>query len=342
MRDELSGVQAEFTPLGAAADAPAVLQRIAAAGIVGMGGAGYPTATKIREARAGDADIVIGNGMASEPDASADRTLLHDHADAVVAGLEVVARCLGGARPILAVPLGSGLEAPAVELLAGPDGGEERRLVERLTGRRVPRSAYPTDVGVLVLNVATLFAVFEAVAHGRAPRRRIVTVAGTDAWVTIGTPLADLPLPAGGRPLRIGGALTGRPAPPDALVEATTFSVAPAPPPALPCIRCGHCAGACPAALLPDKLHTAFENGGADPSAWNCIECGACTAACPSGIDLVNEIRELTRRMGEDAARRQAADAARRRWTARMQRLARQTEHRDAKRAARLREPRKW
>ncbi len=332
----------EFPPLDDSADTAVVVERIDAAGIVGMGGAGYPTAKKVEQAIAAGADFVIGNGMANEPGVEADRTLLREHFAQVVAGLRIVARCLGGAEAAVAVPPGSSLPSPAVAIEVGYPSGDERDLVARLTGRRVPANGYPTDVRTLVLNVATLFAVFEAVMLGRALRRRLVSFAGTSAWVAIGTPLADLPIETYGRELRTGGALTGRPAPPDALVEATTYSVGAAPPPALTCIGCGRCDIACPEGLSPERLHAAFETGALNETATACIECGACTEQCPSGIDLVNEFRAIKRRIRHDATLKQRTEAARRRSTARTERLARQARQRQAHREQRLRTPRQW
>ena len=184
---------ADFTPLARDAGPEDVMERIEAAGIVGMGGGGYPTARKLREALAADADWVIGNGMASEPGVSADVALLREHADDVAAGLDIVARCIGATHTALAVPTDTDVPGGTHVGLAYP-AGEERKLVAHLTGREVPTAGYASDVGVLVLNVSTLFAIHDAVARGRELQQRLVTVAGTDRWVAIGTPLADLPL----------------------------------------------------------------------------------------------------------------------------------------------------
>ena len=190
---------ADFTPLGRDAGPEEVMERIEAAGIVGMGGGGYPTARKIREALAADADWVIGNGMASEPGVTADVALLREHADDVAAGLHIVARCIGATHTALAVPTDTDVPGGTHVGLAYP-AGEEGKLVAHLTGREVPTVGYASDVGVLVLNVSTLFAIHDAVARGRALQQRLVTVAGTDRWVAIGTPLADLPLQEGRAP----------------------------------------------------------------------------------------------------------------------------------------------
>ena len=331
---------ADYDPLDATADADAIIARIDAAGIVGMGGVGHPAAQKLRDARALGVNLVIGNGMASEPDATADTTLLREHFDAVVAGLEIVARCLASARLALAVPPGGELPPPAVEVRI-PFGGDERRLAAHLTNHEAPNGAQPSDCGTVVFNVATLFAIYEAVALGRKPRRRLVTVGNDDQWLALGTPLVDLPIAERGA-LRTNGPLTGRPAPANAIVEATTFSIGLERPAALPCIRCGWCVPACPESLVPVQLHDAFEADEEDPAALRCIECGACTAACPSAIDLVNEFRALKNRRHRREALRQRADEARARSDARTARLERQARQEQERRAARLRSNQRW
>ena len=331
---------ADFAPLDESAEADAIIARIDAAGIVGMGGGGYPAARKLREARAGDVDFAIGNGMASEPEASADATLLRERFAAVVAGLDIVGRCLNDAQLVLAVPPGSELPAPAVEVDL-PFAGDERRLAAHLANRPLPNGGRPGDRAVVVFNVATLFAIFEAVTHGRALRQRLVSVAKTDQWLAIGTPLAELPIAAAGE-LRINGPLTGRPAAANAVVEASTFCVGPARSTALPCIRCGWCVPACPESLVAERLHDAFLEDEEDSAVFDCIECGACTAACPSGIDLVNEFRALKDRTRHRNAVRERADEARVRSAAHSERLARQARQQQARRAARLRGDHRW
>ena len=349
----------QFAPLGADAPVAAVLERIEAAGVIGMGGGGYPTARKIRQAIAAGADVAIGNGMGSEPNAGADAALLRDHCAEVLTGLALVARCLGAAHAILAVPPGCVRELPTlpaespvseVSIAEGPPGvagGEERRLTAALTERSVPQDRHPTDAGVLVLNVATLFAVHDAVRAGRALQRRIVAVGDAEYWVPLGTPLADLPL-AGDGAYRVRGALTGNPAPDNAVVDATTFSVAREPEQRFPCIGCGWCVPACPEALHPEQLHEAFEAGKAgkasagDAAVFSCIECGACTAACPSNLDLVNAFRALKARTRRSRAAEQRAALARQRSSARTQRLAQRAQALQEQREARLRAPHDW
>ena len=333
---------ADFAPLEAGPSTNAVLERVEAAGIVGMGGGGYPTARKMREAITGHADWVIGNGMASEPGVSADATLMREHSAEVAAGLAIVGRCIGASRMVLAVPPERGNESATSVDLAYP-AGDESRLAEHLTERQVPTDGYPTDVGVLVLNVATLFAIHDAVVHGRSLRRRIVSVGTADYWVAIGTPFADLPLPRSeGDGYRVRGELTGRPVADGAIVDATTFSVSTARTPSWACIRCGWCESACPEGLLPERLHAAFECAAPDATVFDCIECGACTAACPSRLDLVNEFRVVKASMRREQTAKDRAEQARQRSAARTERLARHARQREQQRTERLRKPQQW
>ncbi len=340
MSAELVAQDADFTPLARDAESAQIIERIEAAGIVGMGGGGYPTARKIREAVTANADWVIGNGMASEPGVTADVALLREHADEVTAGLDIVARCTGATHTALAVPADSDVPGGTQVGLAYP-AGEEKKLVAHLTGREVPTDGYASDVGVLVLNVATLFAIHDAVTRGRALRQRLVTVAGTDRWVGIGTPLADL-LPGSAKDYRVQGELTGRDVAFDATVGPSTFSVELRRPDSWACIRCGWCANACPEGLAPERLHRAFEADAADATVFDCIECGACTAACPSRLDLVNEFRAIKTRMRREEIAMEQAEHARQRSAGRTERLARAADERDRRRAERMNKPRQW
>ena len=356
MSAELVAQNADFTPLARDAESAQIIERIEAAGIVGMGGGGYPTARKIREAVAANADWVIGNGMASEPGVTADVALLREHADEVTAGLDIVARCTGATHTALAVPADSDVPGGTQVGLAYP-AGEEKKLVAHLTGREVPTDGYASDVGVLVLNVSTLFAIHDAVIRGRALRQRLVTVAGTDRWVGIGTPLGDLlqepsageregPAPrkkeTANTGYRIQGELTGRDVASDATVDPSTFSVELRRPDSWACIRCGWCANACPEGLAPERLHRAFEADATDTTVFDCIECGACTAACPSRLDLVNEFRAIKTRMRREQTAMEQAEHARQRSAARTERLARAADERDRRREERMNKPRQW
>lgn len=327
--------------------APDLVERIREAGIVGLGGAGYPTHLKLRQAIAQGADALIVNAVECEAGVNADRTLLHTHPEDVLCGIEALAGALRAPQVVLA--LGAPLRvALPIETRVAPGpypAGWERALTRRLLGRAAPSGGFPTDVGVLVLNVATVFAIARAWRHGEPLTRRVVTVGTAEHWVRIGHPVAELPLPAGTH--TVGGPVTGWPAAADAAVRKDTRSVTPRPAVAeSPCIRCGWCAPACPQGLLPQELLR-----GVEAKRWEqverlrldeCIECGACDLACPSRLPLLAAFRHAKRQRREAAERAHAADLARQRFD---QRNVRNAQRRDAarlRRDARLEAPHAW
>ena len=327
--------------------APDLVERIHEAGIVGLGGAGYPTHLKLRQAITRSANVLIVNAVECEAGVNADRTLLRTHPKDVLRGIEALAGALGASRVVLALGAPLGAELPVeVRVVPGPyPAGWERALTQRLLGRAVPPKGFPTDVGVLVLNVATVFAIARAWHHGEPLTRRVITVGTTEFWVRIGHPVAELPLPPGAH--TVGGPVTGWLAAADEAVRKNTRSVTPRPNIATsPCIRCGWCAPACPQGLLPQELLR-----GVEAERWEqverlrldeCIECGACDLACPSRLPLLATFRHAKHQRREAAHRAHAADLARQRFD---QRTARHALHRDATRSrrdARLGAPRTW
>ena len=327
--------------------APSLVERTLEAGIVGLGGAGYPTHLKLRQALERNAHALIVNAVECEAGVNADRALLNCHADDVLHGIHAVADALGAPRVTLAVsaPLPSAIDV-ATQVVDGPyPAGWERALTQRLLGVEAPPGGYPTDVGVLVLNVATVFAIGRAWRRGEPLTQRVVTVGQREFWVRIGHPVAELPLPPG--VAIVGGPVTGWPADVDAAVGKTTRAVTPRPAVAAsPCIRCGWCATACPQGLLPQELWHEIAAG-----RWaqterlrlaDCIECGACDLACPSQLPLLAALRHAKSQRMEAARRDRAANLARTRFEARNARLAARAEADRAKRANRLQAPRDW
>jgi Na+-translocating ferredoxin:NAD+ oxidoreductase subunit C len=344
-----------------------LLARIADAGIVGLGGAAFPTATKVAVQR----QVLILNGAECEPYISCDDQLLRQHADDVIQGGRVLARVVGAERVLLAIEdsmpqaQAAAREALAgasdVELVAVPTvypAGGERQLIRVLTGLEVPRNGLPRDIGVVVQNVATAAAVWRAVAHGEALTSRIVTVTGrgvrapANYQVAFGTSVAALVAEAGGYTeqaarLLIGGPLMGLALPDDGypLVKGSNCVLVLGaddvrdPAPEMPCIRCGECARVCPAQLLPQQL-LAFGRSEqwqrlGDHGLFDCIECGCCDLVCPSHIPLVEQFRSDKSRVRWREHEAAAALAARQRFEARQQRLEREAAERAARQAAR-------
>ena len=300
--------------------------RVRDAGIVGLGGAGYPTWRKLRRANNTGVHTLIVNAVECEPGVSADRALQHGHIDEILAGMRVLADYLGDPRTVIA--LGVGMEdVPGTEtarVTGRYPSGSERLLVRQVAGVDL-QGRVPTEAGVLVLNVATVFAVHRAWHTGERLTQRIVTVQDRNFWLHIGHPVAELSLPAG--QVTVGGPVTGWPATPGESVAKTTRAVTVRAPPATsPCIRCGWCARACPEGLLPQELFRGINAG-----RWSemerlrladCVECGACDMACPSQLPLLatfrygkSERQELQRRARDAAVARDrfAARAARQR-----------------------------
>ncbi|MCY3818994.1 MAG: 4Fe-4S dicluster domain-containing protein [Gammaproteobacteria bacterium] len=322
-------------------------RRVCDAGIVGLGGAGYPTWLKLRQAKRAAVTTLVVNAVECEPDVSADRSLLRDHEDEILAGLRALADYLGASRTILALGEGRDVDIPDTEVarVTGPyPSGSERTLVRRLLGMEL-QDGNPTDLGIVVFNAATVFAVHRAWHCGERLVERVVTVQDENCWLRIGHPVRELALPAG--EVTVGGPVTGWLARQGESIAKTTRAVTvKTPVESSPCIRCGWCADSCPEGLLPQELFRHINAGhwtGMDALRLDhCVECGACDMACPSRLPLLatfrygkSERRERERR-GRDAA------VARDRFTARSARLERQRADERREREARMASRREW
>ncbi len=358
----------QLPPLDGQQADPAVLRRrLAEAGVIGLGGAGFPAAQKL----AAPVELLIVNGAECEPYIGCDEALLRAYAADVVAGTAVLARIAGASRAVIALEDRMHEAAAAVQAaLAGhpqitlarvptvyPQGGE-RQLVEVLCAREVPAGRWPVDIGIAVQNVATAAAAWRAVAAGEAVTARLVSVAGRGVAgagvfeVRIGTPVSALIEAAGGYApdaarLVLGGPLMGVALPHDdvaltrtsnAIVVLAGEDVRPRAP-ELPCIRCGDCADVCPVRLQPQELLRLLRDGDVDGAAGlglaDCIECGCCAFVCPSQIPLVESYRQGKTAHALARAARVRADHARERYLARTARLAREQAEKVARVAAR-------
>jgi electron transport complex protein RnfC len=346
--------------------ADTVLKKILQGGIVGLGGAVYPTAQKLMQAVSCDLDYLILNGAECEPYISCDDMLMRERAQVIVSGAQILLHALQLDRACIVVEsdkpdsirqlaeamTGAGDERLTLRQIPTiyPSGGEDQ-LVQLVTNREVPSGGLPTDIGCLVQNVGTAAAIHDWLQNGEPLISRITTITGDgiarpmNVRARIGTPISELAKFAGGytenaRHLVIGGPMTGKSVSTDRvpLVKASNcilvMSDLPATGPELPCIRCGECAAVCPVKLLPQQL---FWYACADNEEQlrahgltDCIECGCCDLVCPSHIPLTYDFRMAKARIRELADEKARAERARRRFDARNERLQREQHEREA------------
>lgn len=349
---------------------PAALRGlIADAGIVGLGGGGFPTATKLDGTER--IETLIINAAECEPYITADAALLRERADEVLIGVDILAFVLGeparvvvgvednnpGGHAALIAAVGECAVA-VVEIPARYPSGGERQLIQILTGLEVPSGALPAAVGVLCVNVATAYAIYRAVCLGEPLIARIVTVTGgacaqpRNYEALIGTPIEHLLNHSGYQPAQCAQLTLGGPMQGVAIVDtglsiakttncilAPTVAERPQAPPAQACIRCGFCADVCPAGLLPQQLYwyarTRDQDRLAAHNLFDCIECGACSYVCPSAIPLVPAYRAAKAMVIAERERQIAANRARLRFQRRAERLAALAAVRATRRTAR-------
>ena len=304
-----------------------IVDLIAEAGIVGLGGAGFPTSVKLKGA-IGNVDTLIINGAECEPYITADHRLMLEDGERILGGVEILMRALGLKSALIGIeankmdgiehlrsllPKDSGIKI--VVLKTRYPQGAEKQLIQKLTGRQVPSGKLPADVKCAVFNITTAAAVYDAVVHGLPLTRRIVTVSGgavnepRNLLVPIGTPLSHLLKECGGLIEEPGRVLLGGPmmgtaqynleSPTikgtNALLFMARKECSPIPIKDPPCIRCGRCIKACPMNLTPLFFDLYSRNGRFlelnDFHIMDCIECGSCAYVCPSHIRLVQSVR---------------------------------------------------
>ncbi len=344
-----------------------IRNRVRDAGIVGLGGAGFPTYVKLNPGTGHRIETLIINGAECEPYITCDDMLMREHANEVVEGARIMrhavhaAQCIIGIednKPAARIALQNALNKLGefnIRVISVPTRyptGGEKQLIKVLTGREVPCQGRPLDIGVLCHNVGTAAAVYRAVVLGQPLISRIVTVTGTGVAqprnfsVPFGAPISALIAAAGGYTMPqphilMGGPMMGLPLPDDSLPVIKTSNCILA----LPaqhvererqCIRCGECVKVCPAKLLPQELfwHARARDfdKAQDQHLFDCIECGCCDAVCPSHIPLVRYFRYAKTEIWTSEKERRKADIARQRHEARVARQERDK----AERAARL------
>lgn len=320
----------------------AIIDKIAAAGIVGLGGACFPTQVKLMPPPGKKAEVLVINGVECEPYLTCDHQLMLEHGEEIVIGIQILLKALGINKAVIGIEANKpdaiarmkeltnrtlGISVQPLKLKY-PQGGE-KQLIDACIGRQVPSGALPIEVGAVVDNVATVFAVYQAVQKNMPLISRVMTITGKhlanpgNYQVRFGTPLTDVVALAGGIPEDTGKIIGGGPMMGRAMVsidmpankrvsgllflpEDESRRVEPE-----NCIRCGKCLDACPMGLEPYLLAKLSEHELwdelEDHNVMDCIDCGCCLFTCPSHRPLLDYIRLGKGKVGSIIRARQAA-----------------------------------
>lgn len=320
-------VELEESPEYLSMEPERLKEKIQKAGIVGMGGAAFPTHVKLSPPKEKPIDVVILNGAECEPYLTADHRLMLEHSAEIVEGLKILMKILGVNEAYIGIEdnkpdaVEKMKEAvknePSIQVVAlhvkYPQGAE-KMLIKAITDREVPAGGLPMDVGVVVQNVGTAYAIYEACRYGKPLIERVVTVTGRgvvtpgNMLALIGTPIGELIQQCGGlketaKKVIMGGPMMGF-AVPDLdypvtkgtsgvlVLDETEFVPSDS---FGPCIRCGRCIDACPMGLMPSMLSILAEKGFYEDTkeynVFDCFECGTCTYVCPAKRPIVQLIR---------------------------------------------------
>jgi len=345
--------------------------RVGAAGIVGLGGATFPSTVKLKLSRKSGVDTLIINGGECEPYLTCDDRLMRERAAEIVTGIRLIQYAVGAQRALVGIEdnkpealaaMRTAAAGTDVHIQAVPamyPMGWDKQMIQVLLGREVPAEGRSADIGVLVHNVATAWAVQQAICLGRSLVSRIVTVSGgavaapCNLEVPIGTPMQALFDACGGfstTPARLvlGGPMMGHQFAHTsvpvvkgssgvlALTQAEIGLTQPA-----PCIRCSSCVRACPVGLLPLEMAARIRTDDLDAAVAlglkDCIGCGSCSYVCPSSIPLVHYFNYAKSELMTQARSKLKQEATRKlaeERTARMERIAREREEAAAARKA--------
>ena len=315
-------------------DSKEIIDKIAAAGIVGLGGACFPTHVKLLPPPGKKAEVLIVNGVECEPYLTCDHQLMLEHGEEIIIGINILKKALGVDRAIIGIENNKkdaiehmtklanaslGVEVMPLKLKY-PQGGE-KQLIDACIGRQVPSGALPIEVGAVVDNVATIYAVYEAVQKNKPLISRVMTVTGKNLAkpgnysVRFGTPIEEVIALAGGVPVDTGKIIGGGPMmgramdhiegmPANKRLSGLLFlpeaeSIRPEED---NCIRCGKCVQACPMGLEPYLLQRLSQlemwEECEKHDVMDCIDCGCCVYTCPAHRRLLDGIRPAKAKVG--------------------------------------------
>jgi Na+-translocating ferredoxin:NAD+ oxidoreductase subunit C len=312
------------------ADPQTLLNKVKNAGIIGIGGAGFPTHVKLSPPSTSPVNTLVLNGAECEPYITADHRQMVEHPDEIIEGAKVILRILGIRDCLIGVEINKhdAIKAlsEAAKKAADPDysievralevkypQGSEKQLIQAVTGRKVPGYALPSAVGVVVQNVSTAKAIYDAVVLEKPLYEKVVTISGkgiertANLMVKVGTKISDIVDYLGGiRPelkkIVLGGPMMGFAVSNlDIPITKTTSSVLFLAEeeidttPHSQCIRCGWCLDACPMGLEPKEIGLFVEANHAEETepfgVFECFECGSCAYVCPAKRPLVQFVR---------------------------------------------------
>jgi len=306
------------------------LERVHSAGVIGVGGAGFPTHVKLNPPSSSPVDTLLLNGAECEPYITADHRQMLENGGDIIEGAKVILKILGISKCVIGIE-NNKPEAIQVMTKAAQDGseagfsievqplqvkypqGSEKQLIEAITGRKVPAMALPSSVGVVVQNVATAKAVYDGAVYGKPLYEKVVTIAGkgikrpANLLIKVGTKISDIVDYLGGlqpglKKVIMGGpmmgfAISSLDVPITKTTSALLFLAEDEVDtrPHSQCIRCGWCLDACPMGLEPKEIGIYVEANKAEETepfgVFDCFECGSCAYVCPAKRPLVQFIR---------------------------------------------------
>jgi len=303
-----------------------ILKHVTDFGIVGLGGATFPSHVKLDIRNDNKVDCLIINGVECEPYLTADHRLMLEKAEEIIVGIQILMHALHIEKAVIGIENNKKDAVEALKKAIKDDNriqvaalkvkypqGSEKQLIKAIIKREVPKGGLPMDVGVIVHNVGTIYAIYMAVQHNQPLTERVVTVTGkklenpANFWVKIGTPIKDLVaevggVPEGTRKIVNGGPMMGKAIKnTDVPITKGTSGILviseeeASRKEAKNCIRCSQCVFVCPMGLEPHLLMNLSEKGlyerAGHEDIMTCIECGSCSYVCPSHRPLLDYIR---------------------------------------------------